>query len=104
MNETLYLIFTFAAGLVLGILFFGGLWLTVKKAVTSKSPAVLFLGSLLFRVGIAMLGFYYIAAGSLQRILLCMLGFVTARFIVIRLTKWKDEKQMQLKKEANHEA
>lgn len=91
MNETLYLVCTFIAGLVLGTLFFGGLWLTVKKMEDSKMPALLFIGSFLFRSGITMLGLYYIAGTSLLRILTCVLGFVTARFIVIRLTKSNDK-------------
>ncbi len=39
MNETLLLIVALIAGIALGIIFFAGLWLTVKKAVTAKVPA-----------------------------------------------------------------
>ncbi len=48
MNETLYMILALIAGLMLGTLFFGGLWFTVKKAVDSKKPAIWFFVSSLF--------------------------------------------------------
>ena len=103
MSEILYMILAFIAGLALGTLFFGGLWFTVKKAVTAKIPAIWFFVSLLFRLSITLIGFYYISQGSWQRLLICVFGFVAARFIVIHFTKLFDEKQLQLKKEDNHE-
>ena len=103
MNETLFMILAFIGGLGLGVLFFGGLWLTVKKSVKSKIPALWVFGSFFLRVGITLIGFYYISLGNWQRLLICVLGFVAARYIVIRFTKSIDEKQLQLKKEDNHE-
>jgi F1F0 ATPase subunit 2 len=104
MNESIYMVLAFIAGIILGLLFFGGLWLTVKKIVTAKKPALLFLGSLFFRVSITLIGFYYISLGNWQRLLICLVGFIAARYIIIHLTKPGDEKQIQLKKEAGHEA
>ncbi len=104
MNETLLMIAGFVGGIVLGILFFGGLWLTVKKIVTAKVPALWVLASFIFRVGIVLLGFYFIGAGNWQRLVSCLIGFIIARFIIIHYTKSIDEKRLQLKKEAAHEA
>ena len=104
MNETLLMILAFVAGIALGIIFFGGLWFTVKKIVTAKIPALWVLGSFIVRVGIVLLGFYFIGAGNWQRLLICLLGFIAARFIVIHFTKAIDAKQLQLKKEPIHEA
>ncbi len=104
MNEIIYMAFALLTGLLLGAFFFGGLWFTVKKAVTSKIPAVWFLGSFLIRVSFTMLGFYYMAAGIWQRLLVCGLGFVIARYVIVRVTKFIDEKEIQLKNEVNHEA
>jgi len=39
MNEIIFLVWAFILGLVLGTIFFGGLRITVKKAVASKIPA-----------------------------------------------------------------
>ena len=103
MNEIVYMILAFIVGLFLGIIFFGGLWFTVKKLVTSKLPALWFLGSFILRVSITLIGFYYISTGSWQRLLICVAGFITARFAVIHFTKLSEEKQVLLKKEISHE-
>jgi len=103
MNEIVYMILAFIVGLFLGIIFFGGLWFTVKKLVTSKIPALLFLGSFILRVGITLTGFYYISSGSWQRLLICVAGFITARYSVIYFTKSNNEKRVLLNKEVSHE-
>ena len=57
MNESLTLVLAWMAGGMLGAIFFGGLWWTVLKGVSSKQPALLFFGSLLLRMSIALTGF-----------------------------------------------
>jgi F1F0 ATPase subunit 2 len=86
MNETLTLALALAAGVLLGAVFFGGLWWTVRKGVSSKRPMLWFLGSLLLRTSVALAGFYVVAGGHWDRLLACLLGFISARFIVTRLT------------------
>ena len=103
MIEIVYMILAFIVGLLLGTIFFGGLWFTVKKLATSKIPALWFLGSFLLRVGITLTGFYYISSGSWQRLLICVAGFITARYSVIYFTKSNNEKQVLLNKEVSHE-
>lgn len=104
MNEIVYMALALLTGLLLGAFFFGGLWITVKKAVTSKVPAIWFFGSFILRIGVTMTGFYYMAAGNWQKLLVCGLGFVIARYIIVRVTKFIDEKEIQLKNEVSHEA
>ena len=87
MNEILSLVPALVAGVLLGAMFFGGLWWTVRKGVSSKQPALWFFGSLLLRMGIALSGFYFASGGHWERMLLCLLGFVLARLIVTRLTR-----------------
>src|SRR5579864_8194595 len=82
MNETLILVLALVTGVLLGAMFFGGLWWTVRKGVSSKQPALWFLGSLLLRTSIAMAGFYFVARGHWERLLVCLLGFIMARLIV----------------------
>jgi F1F0 ATPase subunit 2 len=103
MNEIVYMILAFIGGLLLGTIFFGGLWFTVRKLVISKIPALWFLGSFILRVSITLIGFYYISTGSWQRLLICVAGFIIARFAVIHFTKLSEEKQVLLKKEISHE-
>jgi len=87
MNETLSLVLALVSGVLLGALFFGGLWWTVLKGLSSKQPALWFLGSLLLRTSLALAGFYFIARGHWERLLVCLLGFVMARLIVTWLTR-----------------
>ena len=101
MNETLTLILASVAGVLLGALFFGGLWWTVQKGLSSKRSALWFLGSLLLRMSIALAGFYFVSGGHWKRLLACLLGFVMARLIVIRLTRGT-EKPAYLAQEAGH--
>ena len=82
MSETLTGMLVCAAGGLLGAFFFGGLWWTVRKGLSAKQPALLFLGSSLLRTGVVLAGFYVVSAQQWQRLLLCLLGFVAARFAV----------------------
>ena len=102
MNETLMLVLAVVAGLLLGALFFGGLWLTVRKGLSSKQPGFWFLGSVLLRMSIALAGFYFVGRGHWERLLLCLLGFVVARFIVMWLTRPRPEDPNSRTPEASH--
>lgn len=52
MNETLRLVPVLVTGVLLGGMFYGGLWWTVRKGVSSQRPALWFFGSLLLRMSI----------------------------------------------------
>ncbi len=87
MVELLFLVSTFAAGLLLGMIFFGGLWWTVNRAVSSEQPALWFFGSLLVRMSLTLTGFYFVGREHWERWLLCLVGFVLARIVVKSLTR-----------------
>jgi F1F0 ATPase subunit 2 len=93
MREALPLLLAWMAGGALGAIFFGGLWWTVSKGVSSPCPARWFLSSMLLRTGAVVAGFYYIGAGHLPRLLVCLLGFVMVRLAVMWLTRLPREKQ-----------
>ncbi len=102
MNELLTLTLAFVAGLLVGAIFFGGLWWTVRKGVSSQQPALWFFGSLLLRMSIALAGFYFVGRGHWERLVACLLGFVVARFIVMRLTGPTVEHHKPQAMEASH--
>jgi len=102
MNNVLLQALALMAGILLGAIFFGGLWWTVRKGVFSKSPALWFLGSLLLRMSVVLAGFYFVGRGDWVRLLACLLGFIIARFIVMRLTRTSIEHAHSTAKEANH--
>ena len=87
MNEPLSLASALVTGVLLGAIFFGGLWWTVWQGVSSRQPALWFFGSVLLRMSIALAGFYIVSDRHWERLLLCLLGFVMARFIVTWLTR-----------------
>ena len=93
MNEVLLLALASSAGVLLGAMFFGGLWWTVRKGVSSEQPAVWFFGSLLLRMSIALGGFYFVSGGHWERLLLCLVGFVFARLVVTRLIRSSGDNQ-----------
>ena len=102
MSESLTLVLAWMAGVGLGALFFGGLWWTVRKGVSSETPVLWFFGSLLLRTGITLFGFYFVSGGHWERLLLCLLGFVMARLAVTRLTRPAGKHPMQPFREASH--
>lgn len=102
MTEILTFVLTWIAGVLLGAIFFGGLWWTVQKGVSSKFPALLFLGSLVLRMSIVLLGFYLLGGGQWQRMLLCLLGFFMARFLIIRLVRPDTRSEVSSGLESNH--
>lgn len=83
----------FVAGLILGVIFFGGLWWTVRRGLGSPRPALLFLSSALLRMGIVVAGFYFVSEGRWQRLLACMAGFILARVAVTWITRTKKPKE-----------
>jgi F1F0 ATPase subunit 2 len=87
MNETLTWTLALLAGAGLGAVFFGGLWWTVRKGVSSSRPELWFLGSAMLRTCMVLAGFYLVSGGQWKRLLACLLGFVTARLAVAWLTR-----------------
>lgn len=102
MSEVLFLAPAMAAGSFLGAFFFGGLWWTVKRGVSSQRPALWFLGSMLLRISITLAGFYYVGHENWNRWLVCLLGFVLARVLVQRLTRPAVERRNARAPEASH--
>lgn len=87
MNEIWGLTPALVTGLILGALFFGGLWWTVQKGVSSTRPVCWFYTSLLLRTGMTLVGFYLVSDGHWKRFLACLVGFTMARLILTRLIR-----------------
>ena len=87
MIETIQLMLATSAGLLIGTIFYGGLWWTVHYAMTRRRPAVWFMASLCIRMGIALVGIYFVTLGQWQQLVVCLLGFVTARIAISWFTR-----------------
>jgi F1F0 ATPase subunit 2 len=57
---------------------------------------------MLVRMSIVLLGFYFVGRGDWQRLVACLVGFIIARFIVMRLTRTPIEPPQSTAKEASH--
>jgi F1F0 ATPase subunit 2 len=84
LNDLAGMAVALAAGLGLGTVFFGGLWLTLRRLSDSRQPGLLILGSLIARMGVALLGFYVVAGDSWHRLVSCAIGFFVVRSLMIR--------------------
>lgn len=104
MNNTLNLLLPLMMGVLLGTIFFGGLWWTVQKGFYAKHPGLWFFGSLLLRMSIALSGFYFVSGGHWERLLVCLAGFFIVRLIVTRLTDLPIEGRGTSAKESHHAA
>lgn len=87
MNEFLSLAAALIAGVILGVFFFGGLWWTVRKGMASERVALWFVGSMLIRTSVVLLGFYFILGDDWRRVVAGLIGFIFARILVTRLTR-----------------
>jgi F1F0 ATPase subunit 2 len=74
-------------GLLLGCLFFGGLWFTIKKGVHASRPGLLFLFSFVLRTALVLGVFYFLARESAICLILSAIGFMLSRPLVGYLTK-----------------
>jgi F1F0 ATPase subunit 2 len=92
-SEATTLALAVAVGGALGAFFFGGLWWTVRRGLTSSAPAPWFFGSLLLRTGVTVIGFGLVSGGHWDRMLACLLGFFIARVVVARVTQGKTEER-----------
>jgi F1F0 ATPase subunit 2 len=87
LTELFTLLFSVAAGALIGLVFFGGLWLTVQRGLQASRVALWVLISFLLRMGFALGGFYLISDGQWQRMLSCLLGFLLARTLISQFTR-----------------
>lgn len=73
-----------SVGIMLGCVYFGGLWLTVCRLQHSRQPGLAMLTSLLVRLALVTLGLYLLAGGHWQRYAAALAGLLIARWWWIR--------------------
>ena len=93
MSFSIYSLLYLFIGLGLGILYFAGLWLTLKNMNQVRSPIVLTLGSFILRTGAVFLILIYIARqGDWLNILILLVGFIIGRILLSRRIGTKKDK------------
>lgn len=84
MSMPILLVMQCVAGAIIGVLYFGGLWLTLNK-LTGTRQWGLWLGvSFLVRATMAVAGFWILGAGDWRRLLALATGFTIVRFLSVK--------------------
>jgi F1F0 ATPase subunit 2 len=84
MSEAPTLVLAGVMGALLGAFYYGGLWLTVRTAVSSKHAALQFFASTLLRTGLTLTGFCFVSRAHWERLPPCLLGFFVASVAFMR--------------------
>lgn len=77
------LMIEFVIGTILGIVFFGGLYLTVQKLNAVRNPSLLFFISFISRMAIVLGGLYYVSKNGYEGVLIALAGIIFIRFIML---------------------
>jgi len=93
MNENMNILISFFTGLVIGALFFYGLWITLTKLTTLNMPSLWVFGSSLFRIMMSLAGLSFVifldSEGQLKRVILFLFGFLIARYLMTKIVNFK---------------
>lgn len=88
MSVLLVLLIIFITGVLVGLVFFWGLWKTVHKLNQVRYPAVLILGSLVLRFCLVLIALYLLAQkGSWEHLLVAAIGFALSGLLFIYRTQ-----------------
>jgi F1F0 ATPase subunit 2 len=88
MNEVAQVVAVLGAGALLGTLYFGGLWWTVRHGLTAENPALWFGVSALTRMTALLAGLYYFIRGGWISLLACLVGVSIARVAIMRFARF----------------
>lgn len=73
------LLWPFAAGAIIGAVYFASMRWTVDRLLHARQPMIWLLGGAAVRIALVLPLFYLVMAGEWQRMLACLLGFVAVR-------------------------
>jgi F1F0 ATPase subunit 2 len=86
-DDPLHLATAFVTGLVLGALYLGVLWFTVRRLPRARNPGLWILGSAAGRIGVLFAAWYWVSAGNWQALIACLLGFLLVRSVATRIAR-----------------
>ncbi|MBN1382279.1 MAG: ATP synthase subunit I [Deltaproteobacteria bacterium] len=66
------------------MVYFWGLWVTLRKLSESLRPARLIIVSYIIRLGVILAGFYLVMGCHWERLAAAMIGFIMMREILLR--------------------
>lgn len=81
------ILFSGVTGIALSIIYFGGLWYTVKYIERLRRPYLLVMLSFLVRNAIILIAFYYLMIHHWSYLITAFAAFIITRQIIITRTK-----------------
>ena len=84
MSDLLPILLILLAGFGLGLIFYGGLWITIRALPGSRHPTLLALGSFWGRTVLVLAGLILATAHRWQNAIACLAGFIVARIVLVR--------------------
>jgi F1F0 ATPase subunit 2 len=78
------LLLEFMAGIVLGVIYFGGLWLTVRNLGKTRNPAFIVMSSFVIRTLLIVAALYAITSARWDHLVAAVAGFIVSRVILTR--------------------
>jgi F1F0 ATPase subunit 2 len=73
-----------AGGAAIGLLYFAGLWATVRRLPSVRRPGLLVFASFVARIAVAVAGFVVLLGGDARRAVVALVGFLAVRTIAVR--------------------
>ena len=84
--NSLSIILRFIAGIALGIFFYGGLWLAIRRLPESRHPVLLTVCSFWVRTLVVLGGFFFLMDSHWEYTVTTIIGFTFGRIFIGR---WK---------------
>jgi len=96
MNISIFSLLSLVVGVILGLLYFAGLWMTVKNIIKASSPLVLSLVSFTVRTVTIFLALIFVSRqGSFIDIIIFLIGFIIGRFILHKRVLQAQKEQLE---------
>ncbi len=83
-SDLFSILVTLLAGFGLGVVFYGGLWITIRALPGSRHPTLLALGSFWGRTALVLGGLILATGHRWQNAVACLAGFIVARMVLVR--------------------
>lgn len=90
--DTYMPILSLAGGVVAGIVFFGGLYLTTRRVASARRPALLVLSSFFSRMAVVAAGAWLAGTGgSYVGLLAYVIGMIAVRVVLVARVRRREE-------------
>lgn len=89
MHYSLSLLLALLVGILVSLVYFGGLWWTVRRVLDVERRASWMLASFLVRAGVVLSGLYLVIGTDGLRLAAAMLGFLIVRMVLVAFLRPK---------------